>query len=135
MAIEINGIEHIITINTNHGTAEVAGHLAKVNGFPVSMYMKADEGSTHKQLVVCDVKTGTVISRIGVNMVEFWWAETKEQAMHLFSEKLKLLEPSMNNNLIREIKEKRSAYPEVKEPQSIDDYDEFVKGFMKGAET
>lgn len=133
MTVEINQIEHKITINTSEGTAEVVGHLAVVNEFQVSICLKQNDSNQHATLFVSDVKTGTLITRVGINVLEFWQADTKEEAMELFSEKLKLVEGFMSTKVIQEIKEKRSAYPKVRAPQPIEDYDKFAKSVMEGA--
>ena len=128
MTIEINPKEHRLTINIEGGTREAIGHLARINNFPVSLHMQ------NEQLILSDVKSGCVIAKIDINTIDFWQADTKEKAIQLFEDKLAVVDRFMTDKLIDEIKEKRLAFPKVKAPEPIENYEVFVKEFMEGAD-
>ncbi|API89407.1 hypothetical protein BKP56_09135 [Marinilactibacillus sp. 15R] len=127
MTVTINQQEQLITIITKGGTAEVTGFIAKVNKFPVSLYIKPKD-KWGVQLVVSDIKTGTVIRILNIHPLEFWQADTKVKALYLLNDKLEQFSPFMSEETIKQIKVKRAAYPEVPKPTPTEKVMEWIGG-------
>lgn len=125
--VKLNPQEYLITIYAKVGgeikSFEQKGFIAKVNGFPISVFPILDYEDVY--LSISDIQSGRRIKRVQLTDEEFLSADTKEKFLKLLERKLLVYSLFLNNEMIEKIKEQRKKYEVVKSP--IADHKDMVK--------
>lgn len=132
MSVIIDNQEKELTLLFQKATGErleqkALGLTGSVNGFPVGFYPTRSEDPQGVVLVVMDLKTGAMLKRVELDLVQFLLADTKEKGLDLQLKALEVFADWFIPDKIQIALERRAALPEVKQPVVVEDWKAYAK--------